>query len=349
MGNKTYNLGIIGAGNISKLHAGVANETPGLKVAAISDIDESRAKALADVYGCAYYTDYHKMLESDQIDIVSVCTPSSLHAQIGIEAANAGKHLIIEKPLDVTLEKVDSILEACEKNGVTLCPIVQHRFDEDVMIIKEALESGKMKKVLFGACNVKWWRDQNYYDQGGWRGTWKYDGGGALMNQSIHYIDLLIHLIGPIEEIHGRCATLGHERMETEDIAVATLKFKNGALGFIEGTTIAYPGLETALDIYTENGTIRIKDDHIVLWECKEDTGVDYKVKPVVTGTGSARPMDISSASHQRQFADMVAALNEGRKPMVDGYDVRKTIEAILTIYESSRTGKNIKIEEVKR
>ncbi|HBN84287.1 MAG TPA: gfo/Idh/MocA family oxidoreductase [Clostridiales bacterium] len=346
MGNRTYNLGIVGAGNISKLHASVANETPGLRVAAISDIDESRAKALADVYGCDYFSDYNKMFESDQIDIVSVCTPSSLHSQVGIAAANAGKHLIIEKPLDVTLEKIDGIIQACEKNGVVLCPIVQHRFDEDVMLVKEALDSGKMKKLLFGSCNVKWWRDQNYYDQGGWRGTWKYDGGGALMNQSIHYIDLLLHLIGPIEEIHGRCATLGHERMETEDIAVATLKFKNGALGYIEGTTIAYPGIEAVLDIYTQNGSIRIKDDHIVLWECKEDTGVNFKAGNDITRTGSARPMDISSASHQRQFADMVDALNTGRKPVVDGYEARRTIEAILAFYESSRTGKNIRLGE---
>lgn len=346
MGNRTYHLGIVGAGNISKLHAGVANETPGLRVAAVSDIDESKAKALADQYGCDYYTDYRKMLESDQVDIVSVCTPSSMHSEIGIAAANAKKHLIIEKPLDVTLEKIDRIIKACEENNVVLCPIVQHRFDEDVMIVKEALKSGKMKNILFGSCNVKWWRDQNYYDQGGWRGTWKYDGGGALMNQSIHYIDLLLHLIGPIEEIHGRCATLGHERMETEDIAVATLKFKNGALGSIEGTTIAYPGIETVLDIYTQNGSIRIKDDHIVLWECKEDTDVGYIVGNDVSGTATARPMDISTASHRRQFMDMVEALNTGRKPKVDGYEARRTIETILAFYESSRTGKNIRLGE---
>ncbi len=344
MTNKIYGLGIVGAGNISKLHATVANDIEGMKVAAVADIDINRAKAFADMYDCEYYTDYNEMLKSDKVDIVSVCTPSSLHSSVSIAAACAGKHLIVEKPLDVTLERIDGIIKACEENNVVLCPIVQHRFDEDVMALKEALDAGKMKKVLYGSCNVKWWRDQNYYDQGGWRGTWKYDGGGALMNQSIHYIDLLIHLLGPIDEIYGRCATLGHERMETEDLAVAVLKFKNGALGLIEGTTVAYPGIEAVLDIYTQNGSVRIKDDHIVLWECKEDTGIEFKISKDQIGTGSSKPMDISSASHKRQFVDMIEALNTGRKPKVDGYEARKTVEAILTVYKSAATGQNIKL-----
>lgn len=339
MDEKIYGIGIVGCGSISDLHADVIHRIKNARLIAASDTDKRKTADFSQKHGCDSYNDYNEMLKRDDIDIISICTPSLYHAELAIEAAHMGKHVIIEKPIDISLDKIDKVISECRKSDVKLCGILQRRFDESIVALKETITSGKLGKLYFGACQVKWFRSQEYYDVSGWRGTWKYDGGGALMNQSIHYIDLLQYLMGPVEEIYGRCATLGHERIETEDLAVATIKFKNGALGLIEGTTLAYPGIGGYLDIYGEKGSVRLRDGKIVFSGFKDGSGVAEEDTDEKCGSGSSKPMDISSDSHLKQYEDMLEAVRNDKEPFVNGEEAQKAVRIILGIYESSRTG----------
>ncbi len=247
-------FGIVGCGVISKTHANVISRLSNdAELVAVCDIIEERAKALAQNYNVPkYYTDYEKMLQDPDIDVISICTPSGMHADMAVMAAQAKKHVIVEKPMDITLEKADAIIKAEEENGVVISVISQHRYDDGPALVKKLMTEGKFGKIALATSYTKWYRSQEYYDSGDWRGTWALDGGGALMNQSIHYIDLIQWIVGPVVEISAYCATRAHVRIEVEDAAVASVKFANGAIGEIIGTTSAYPGFETRLEIFGE-------------------------------------------------------------------------------------------------
>jgi len=340
---QVLNFAIVGCGVISATHAKCIAQIPDAKLVALCDIVEEKVQKLARDYPADIYTDYEEMLKREDIDVVSVLTPSGLHAEIGIAAAQAGKHVIVEKPIDVTLEKADRLIKACREAGVKLCSISQHRFDKAIVDIKKAVDSGKLGQLNFGGSHTKWYRTQEYYDSGDWRGTWALDGGGALMNQSIHYVDMLQYIMGPVEEVSAYCATRAHERIEVEDIAVAAVKFKSGALGLIEGNTAAYPGFCTRLDIYGTEGSVIVENDKIVEWKLK--SGEEYKADDQeisnIAGLGSAY---ITIDSHQRQIQDMVNAIKEDREPLVNGEEGRKPLQIVLAIYESARTGRPVKL-----
>lgn len=341
---KQYNFAIIGCGVISKKHAKCIEEIPNAKLVAVCDNVKEKAKDLASKYNADYYTDYEEMLKRDDIDIVNITTPSGFHADPGIAAAQAGKNVIVEKPIEVTLEKADKLINACRDAGVILSPISQHRFDHDIELLKKTVENGKLGKLNFGASHTKWYRSQEYYDSGDWRGTWELDGGGALMNQSIHYIDLLQYIMGPVEEIYAYCATRAHVRIEVEDVAVASVKFKNGALGIIEGNTTAYPGFCTRLDIYGSDGSVIIENDKIKEWKLKSEESVptnDDESEHLIVGTSSA---DIWHISHKKQIQDVINAIEDKRKPFVTGEDGRKPLEIILAIYESAKRHEPVKL-----
>ncbi len=350
---KKLRFAIIGCGVIGKHHAQILSEIPDAELAAVADEAADRAKSLAEKYGIDYYTDYKEMLARDDIDIVNVCTPSGMHADNAIDIAKAGKHAIVEKPMDIVLEKADRMIAAFREAGKKLTVISQHRFDPATVQVKKDLEAGKFGKLILGTAAINWYRSQAYYDSGDWRGTWALDGGGVLMNQSIHTIDLLQYFMGPVESIYAHCATLGHERIEVEDVAVATLKFRNGALGTIVGTTCAYPGLTTRLEIFGENGSAVIDADKLVFHQFKEESDEDnlYGVKKKAggpagegEGTGAADPAAISANSHRLQFEDMIAAVREDREPLVNGEEGRPPLEIILAIYQSARTGQPVKL-----
>ncbi|SHE74398.1 Predicted dehydrogenase [Caldanaerobius fijiensis DSM 17918] len=341
---KKLGFAIVGCGVISKTHARCISELPDAQLIAVADIIEERAKNLAEQYNCDYYTDYHELLKRDDIDVVNVTTPSGLHAMVGIDAAKAGKHVIVEKPIDVTLEKADALIKACREAGVKLCSISQHRFDDDIVILKKAVEEGKLGQLNFGGSHTKWYRSQEYYDSGDWRGTWELDGGGALMNQSIHYVDLLQYIMGPVEEVYAYCATRAHVRIEVEDEAIAAVKFKNGAIGVIEGNTAAYPGFCTRLDIYGSEGSVIVENDRIKEWKLKSgeekpETAVENE--KLIVGTSSA---DIWHNSHKKEIQDMIDAIQNDRDPMVTGEEGRKPLEIILAIYESARRHEPVKL-----
>ncbi len=343
MNNSSLNFGIIGCGVIGPTHARSISETDGAKLIAVCDIIEERAKELAETYQVDAYQDYQQLLKRDDIDVVNVVTPSGMHADIGIAAALAGKHVIVEKPMDISLEKADALIRACRGHGVKLCVISQHRFDQGIVDLKKAISENKLGTLAFGGAYTQWYRAQEYYDSGDWRGTWALDGGGALMNQSIHYVDLLQYIMGPVEEIYAYTARRAHVRIEVEDVSAAALKFKSGAIGVIEGMTAAYPGFAARLDIFGSDGGVIIENDVVKDWRLR--SGEEYLVPEqegnLIVGTSSA---DIWYLGHRRQIQDMVEAVREDRLPLVTGEEGRKPLEIILAIYQSARTGQPVKL-----
>ena len=239
----TRGFGIIGCGIIAEFHTRAIREIEGARVVATFDVVPGRAAKIAKLAGegCRVYDDMDRMLADPRVDVICVCTPSGAHRDPSIAAANAGKHVVVEKPLEITLPRCDAIIGASDANGVRLCAIFPSRFSAANVALKQAIEAGRFGRLTLGDTYVKWWRTQEYYDSSGWRGTWQLDGGGALMNQAIHNVDLIQWLMGDVKSIQAMTGRLAHERIEVEDTAVATLRFKNGALGVIEATTSAYP------------------------------------------------------------------------------------------------------------
>lgn len=337
------NFAIVGCGVIAPCHARCIAELENARLVAVCDIVEAKARKLVETYPADVYTDYQDMFHRDDIDIVDVLTPSGLHAVVGLAAAKAGKHVIVEKPMDVSLAKADALLSACYDAGVKLCCISQHRFDLAVQDLKQAITTNKLGRINFCGSYTQWYRAQGYYDSGEWRGTWVLDGGGALMNQSIHYVDLLQYLVGSVDEVYAHTATLAHERIEVEDIAVATIRFKSGAVGVIEGMTLAYPGFYARLEVFGTDGGVIIENDQIKEWHLR--SGEIYDRIPeephLIVGTTSA---DIWHLSHLRQIEDMMQAIWEDREPLCNGTEGRKPLEIVLGIYQSARTGKPLKL-----
>lgn len=266
-----------------------------------------------------------------------------------VEAAKAGKHVIVEKPLDITLRRCDRIIKACADNKVQLATIFPSRFHDSAQKMRKAVDGGRFGRLVLGDAYVKWYRTQEYYDSGAWRGTWQLDGGGALMNQAVHSVDLLLWLMGPVEQIQAQTATLAHERIEVEDVAVATLKFASGALGVIEATTAANPGYLKRIELYGSEGSAVLEEEDIKTWDFKKKArGDDAILKEMAesksTGGGAADPAAIGHHGHALQLKDFVRAIKSGDPPIIDGHEGRKPVEVILGVYQSAQTGKLVKL-----
>ncbi len=338
MSMKKIRIGLIGCGTIGRIHAGMIHELDNFELAAVADTNPALTEELVKKYGCSQFADYREMLKSDGIDMVSVCVPPAMHYQVVIDAAGAGKHVAVEKPMDVILEHADRMIEECSKYGVMLSVISQHRFDNIIVSLKKAVESGRLGRLLMGTARTIWYRDMDYYKGNSWRGTFA-NGGGALMNQSIHYIDLLQYLMGDVEAVSATCKTLLHKSIEVEDTGIAVLKFKNGAVGTIEGTTVAYPGLFSELNIYGENGTVSIKNDKLDFYKIKDGTIPEFDELAARQNTDAAavsKAEDLDTSSHKKQYEDIARALNENRKPMINGEEGRKALAIVNAIYEAS-------------
>ncbi len=353
-------FGIIGCGAISAAHIDAVENTPGARLAAVSDIAQERAEKVAREHNCAAYTDYHAMLERPDVQVVNICTGSGIHMEPAVAAARAGKHVIVEKPLEVNLARVDAIIGACAENGVKLACIFQSRFWEASRWLRQAVAEERFGRVVLGDAYVKWFRSQEYYDQGVWRGTWRFDGGGALMNQGIHSIDALQWLMGPIASVQAYTACLAHERLEVEDTAVAVLRFRNGALGVIEGATSTCPGYPRRLEIHGAEGGCVLVDDrlaelHAGRFSDAERDRLLNEFQAKQASTSFKDPMAFSFEGHRRQIADMVECIKTGRQPVVDGQEARKSVEIIIAIYTSAMTGRAVELplradpEEIRR
>jgi UDP-N-acetyl-2-amino-2-deoxyglucuronate dehydrogenase len=337
-------VGIIGCGVIGPTHAEVVSTLPGAELVAVADTDPQRSSALAGRFGVVA-TGTDELLGRDDIDVVCVCVPSGLHAEIGARAAGAGKHVIVEKPIDVTLGAADRLIAAARAADVTLSVISQHRFDPGMVALRQMVDDGELGSLTVAAARVKWYRSQGYYDSGDWRGTWALDGGGALINQGIHYTDLLRWIMGPPVEVVALTATNAHD-IEVEDTALALLRFESGAVATLEASTSVFPGLPERLEVSGRRGTAIVEDGRLVTSELMKDRGdVGAYGAPPKAGDaagpgGAADAAAIGSAGHRRQIADVVAAIRDGREPLVTGADGRAALEVAVAVYRSAREGR---------
>jgi predicted dehydrogenase len=343
---KTWNFGIVGAGLIADFHARAIGDIPNAKLIACCDKIADKAKALAEKFKIEAFADYEEMLKNDQIDIVTIATPSGFHMEPTVAAAKAGRHVVCEKPLDITLDRIDAMIEAHEKSGTRLGGIFPYRFNDMMVPLREAINSGRFGVITYASIYVPWWRTDEYYKDS-WHGTWKLDGGGALMNQSIHMVDMLCDVMPPIESLQAFTATLGH-KMETEDTAAAVLRYSNGALGVIYGTTASYPGQFRRFEITGTKGTVINVENSITMWQFAEEQPEDKEIRKkfgkIEGGGGVADPAAISYENHTRNFKAFIEALESGKDFWVDGREARKAVEVILSIYRSAREQKLIKL-----
>ncbi len=340
-------FGIIGCGNISSFHAQAIQLVPGARLVAFFDEIPARAEKRAQEFKVEWVSSLRDFLSRSDIQVVNICTPSGTHAGLGIKVAQAGKHIVVEKPIDVTLEKAQALVAACDEAGVKLAAIFQSRFLPAVQILKKAIDRGRLGRLIMGDAYIKWFRTREYYESTPWRGTWALDGGGALMNQSIHTIDLLQYLVGPVASLFGFTEKKLHLGIEAEDTAAAVLKFKNGAIGVIEGTTSLYPGFSRRVEIHGEKGSVILDGNDIAVWKL-EDVGEEEEelnqLTEKDTSNASADPLALDVGGHRRQIEDLVEALQNNRDPAISGREGLKAIEIILAIYHSSREKRMVEI-----
>lgn len=346
---KKLGFGIIGLGGIADTHAKAILELEGCSLVGGYHYRQDKAEKFCAKYDCKPYWDLDAFLNDDSIDIVTIATPSGLHLDGAIAAATKKKHLVIEKPLEITKERCLQIIEVCKANNVKLAGIFPSRYHEAPRLIKKAVDEGRFGKIVMADAQVKWYRSQEYYDSGAWRGTWDLDGGGALMNQSIHAIDLLQWFGGEVKEIFAFTDTLAHERIEVEDTAVATLRFANGALGMIEGTTSVYPGFFKKVEVLGTRGSVVMEEENIVTWQFAEETAEDEAIRKkyidgTSTGGGAADPLAIGHHGHKRLFEDFVNALMENKAIDIDGAEALKAVEIIEAIYRSAKSGQKVSL-----
>ena len=340
--------GIIGCGNIGPIHAAAIDTVKGAKLVGVSDLVEKSAKALAGKYGADAYTDFNEMIQRDDIHAVCICVPSGLRMEIATACAKAGKHILSEKPLDVTTKRIDKIIKATEDAGVLLGCIFQSRFADDSQLVKKALEQGRFGKLVLGDAYVKWFRSEDYYRQVPWRGTKKLDGGGALMNQSIHQIDLLTYFMGPVKRVRAQMTQATHTYIECEDLATAMLEFENGAMGVIEGSTAIYHGHPARVEVHGTEGSAVLEDGKLTFWEFKKRKPIDKNIEATLKGeselgSGAGDPLAaLKIEGHARQIKDFTQAIQKGKRPLVEGSEGRVAVSVIEAIYKSAKTGKAV-------
>jgi len=335
----THGVGSVGTGVIGAIHADAIAMVPDARLAAVTDVAVSAAAAFAAAHHCAAEPDLDALLARPDVDVVSVCVPSGLHAEVGIRAARAGKHLAVEKPIDVTLDAADRLIEAARAAGVALTVISQHRFDPGLIEAKTLIDEGALGRLVLGEASTKWYRTQAYYDSAAWRGTHAMDG-GSLMNQGIHYVDLLRWCMGPVREVTALCATQTHQ-IEVEDTSLAALRFTSGALGTIVASTSVFPGFAQRLEITGTGGTVTIEDGAIV--RRAFGSGADEPGGPPGgAAAAGSNPAAVDVASHAAQLADLLTAIGARRDPAVTGEDGRAALEIVRAVYESARDGRPV-------
>lgn len=332
-------FGIIGCGNISSIHAQAIRAIPEARLRAFHSQSRPRAEKMAQQFGVDCELDLSRFLARKDIQVVNLCTPSGTHAELGVRAAAAGKHVIVEKPIDVTLEKAQQLIAACQRANVKLAVIFQSRFLPAVQILKGAIERGRLGKLILADAHVKWYRSREYYEAARWRGTLALDGGGALINQSIHTIDLLQYFAGSVASVFGFAERMLHPYIEGEDTAVAVLKFKSGAVGVVEGTTSIYPGFSRRVEVHGEKGSVILDGNEITTWKLTE-TGEEEEalaqLKDRDLSNGASDPMALDITGHRRQIEDLITAVQQDRPPAIDGAEGLKALELVLAIYRSA-------------
>lgn len=334
MGQRMYQFGILGCGMIAGIHAAAIHEIENATLAGVADNFPAAAEKFAEKHACRAYPTYADMLADEEIDAVCICTPSGFHAENAIAALLSGKHVVLEKPMALSVADADRIIETCEKTGKLLTVISQLRFAEDIQWVKRLIADGSFGRISLCGLHLKYWRDPAYYSSSPWKGTLKFDGGGALMNQGIHGIDLLEYLVGPIKTARGKIATLMH-KIETEDTAVATVEFEHGALGVIEGSTCAYPGFARRIEIHGDAGYVVLRETGV---EKLMIRGKEVSVECSAPGVNTASdPANLGHHNHEMQIRNLLAAAEGKEELLVDCREGRRAVCVIESIYRSSR------------
>ena len=346
MSRKVHGFAVLGTGLISKFHARAVRDVPGAKLVAVCSRERSRAEAFAAEFGCAAFDSLDAMLASPEVDILTVTTPSGAHLEPAVAAARAGKHVLCEKPLEITLDRVDAMIAAHHAAGTQLGCTFQLRYLPALQPIREALREGRFGKLTYAGVYVPWWRSHEYYFGSSWHGTQQLDGGGALMNQAIHMIDLLCDLLPPVESVSAFTSSVGHEGIETEDAAAAALRFQGGAVGVIYGTTSSWPGQAKRLEITGTHGTAIMLEDRLSVFEFRDkrpDDAVTLERYGKAGGAyGVSDPAAITHALHAACFSDFVDALDAGQPFRINGVSARRSVALVRAIYEAAATGRNV-------
>ncbi|NBB80169.1 MAG: Gfo/Idh/MocA family oxidoreductase [Verrucomicrobia bacterium] len=337
-------FGIIGTGMIGGFHAKAIDAMQGAELGGVADRVVERAQQFATDNATKAYQSVDAMLADPAIDIVTIGTPSGAHYEPAMAALEAGKHVIIEKPLEITTERIDAMMAAAEEKGLTIAAVLNRRFHPGMDAFKKAADTERFGRLTSASAYVKWYRDQAYYDSAGWRGTWALDGGGALMNQSIHTIDALLYLAGPVKSVQANTACLAHTDIEVEDIAVAILEFENGARGVIEGSTCSWSkeGHPARVQLAGTEGSVFLADESFEIWDFMQETPEDEAVrnqfmKGAAAGLGANDPTAINFYQHQRNFEEVVSAIQEKREPSTSASEARKSVALIEAIYKSAK------------
>lgn len=334
---KTLNFAIIGIGNIAPVHAAAIAATPGARLTAVATRNPDRGQSFAREHGAGWHADYRELLARPDVDVVAIASPHNLHLPMTEDAAAAGKHVLCEKPMACTVAECDAMIAACERAGVLLGVTFQGRFEPLAAELKALLDGGRLGRLLWASSNTVWYRDDAYYRSKPWRGTWAEEGGGVLINQAIHAIDLFVWAAGMPQQITAQARTLNHQ-IEVEDGALAILSYGGGAMGLIQATTVAYPGYAERLEFYgTKGGVIYHKGEGRLEWHLL-DPAEDGEHRSGVS-SGAARPMDITADAHAALFRDFAAAIRTGGTPLVHGREGRRSLEVVEAIYRSSRSG----------
>jgi len=349
MKNKTsLGFGIIGTGAIGEIHASAIADVSGAELRAVHDRSAPSAAAFVKKFPARIEPDLAGLLSSDDIDVVCVVTPSGAHAEVAVPALKAGKHVFCEKPLEINLERVDSMIGAAAAHHRILAAVFPSRLGIGARTVKAAVEAGRFGRLTLCSAYIKWWRTQQYYDEGGWHGTWALDGGGAMMNQAIHYVDLLQWLVGRPARVHAFAGSLAHERIEVEDTLAASLQFENGALGVIECATSCSPGFSRRIEICGDRGSVIIEDDTIKRWEFAEEEPEDEGIRQGNVSSdlkgGTSDPKVSSNEGHRLQIEDLVGAIREGRSPLITGESGRHAVAIVRAAYESARSGRVVEL-----
>jgi UDP-N-acetyl-2-amino-2-deoxyglucuronate dehydrogenase len=343
MPKEDIGFAIIGAGMVARYHATAIERTPGARLVAVCRSDRARAEETAAQFGVPCLAGYTELVARDDVDAVCICTPSGLHADQTIAAARAGKHVLVEKPMALTLAAADAMIVACAQAGVRLGVALQRRAEPEFQHLQAAIAAGELGQIVLGSINMPYLRPQSYYDSASWRGTWALDGGGALMNQGIHLVDLLLWLLGDAAEVRATAATLAHA-IEVEDCVTTMLRFASGALGSIVATTAAAPGFPHRVEIYGDRGGVQIEGEQVVRWEAigqEPRTAARAGQEPIAAGAG-ASPTGIGAIGHTRLLGDFAAAIREGRDPLAPGCEGRRSLALVLAVYEAARMGQSV-------
>jgi len=336
---KKIGFAVVGSGAVAQFHLRSIAEIPDAELIGIYSAHTPSAEKCASDYGIRLFSDMEELLACEAVEVVNICTPSGTHAALAVQALEAGRHVVVEKPLALTSADCQRVVDAAQKNDKLCAVISQLRFAPEILQVKNAIDQGWLGKICVCDVTMKYHRDPSYYANSDWRGTWAMDGGGALMNQGIHGVDLLRFLMGEVKSVSGICKTIRHE-IEVEDTAAAVLEYENGAIGLITGTTSVYPGYSRILDINGTEGSIRLEEGKIVRWDVPAhpmELGNDFKV-----ASGASDPMAIDYVGHRRQIENMMAAIRKTDTLRIDAQEGKRTVELICAIYESSKTGKRI-------